>query len=218
MVPFNLKDLADLMGGPEVAATRLDAFFTKLNAGDKGPDSWMSWVGNEPNLNAPWIYDFLGQPWKTQATVRRAMTELYSANDAAYPGNDDVGEMSSWYVFGALGMYPELPGSDILVLRQPAVSQGGHAPAGRRRHHHRQRRGRGCALRPGPDGEWPGLEQTVDSLLRHFRRRHAGLLARPRGEYELGQQPCRRTTVISLTLERRAPPRLAGNRALQATT
>ncbi len=119
MVPFDLKGLADSMGGPETAAKRLDATLTKLNVGDQGADSWMAWVGNEPNLNVPWIYDFLGEPWKTQATMRRAMTTLYSSGDAAYPGNDDVGEMSSWYIFGALGMYPELPGSDILVIGSP---------------------------------------------------------------------------------------------------
>jgi len=119
MVPFNVKGLSDLMGGPEAALKRIDASLAKLNAGSHGPDAWMAWVGNEPNLNMPWIYDFLGQPWKTQAAVRRAMTELYSAGYAAYPGNDDVGEMSSSYIFGALGMYPELPGSDVLVMGSP---------------------------------------------------------------------------------------------------
>jgi predicted alpha-1,2-mannosidase len=115
MVPFNIKGLAEKMGGPAVAAKRLDFFFTKLNAGL----SQYAFLGNEPGLNSPWIYDFLNQPWKTQAVVRRAMTELYSAGYGAYPGNDDVGEMSSWYVFAALGMYPELPGSDVLVLGSP---------------------------------------------------------------------------------------------------
>jgi putative alpha-1,2-mannosidase len=47
------------------------------------------------------------------------MTTLYTADPIGYPGNDDLGEMSSWYVFGALGMYPELPGSDILVTGSP---------------------------------------------------------------------------------------------------
>ena len=47
------------------------------------------------------------------------MTRLFSSENAGYPGNDDVGEMSSWYVFGALGMYPELPGSNVLVLGSP---------------------------------------------------------------------------------------------------
>jgi len=47
------------------------------------------------------------------------LTQLFSAAPLGYPGNDDLGEMSSWYVFAALGMYPELPGSDILVLDSP---------------------------------------------------------------------------------------------------
>lgn len=119
MEPFNYKGLADLMGGQDVAVKRLDAFFTKLNVGDRGPDAWMAWLGNEPCLETPWIYDFWGEPYKTQDVVRRAMTELYSNAPIAYPGNDDLGEMSSWYVFGALGMFPELPGSDILVIGSP---------------------------------------------------------------------------------------------------
>jgi predicted alpha-1,2-mannosidase len=119
MVPFNYKSLAEMLGGPEMAAKRLDAFFTKLNVGEEGPDAWMAWLGNEPCLETPWIYDFWGQPWKTQSIVRRAMNELYGGGIMAYPGNDDVGEMSSWYLFGALGMYPDLPGSDILVLGSP---------------------------------------------------------------------------------------------------
>lgn len=116
MVPFNLKGLADKMGGPEVAAKRLDGFFTGLNNRVNSPNAYL---GNEPCLETPWIYDFLGQPWKTQRVVRQAMTELFSAADLGYPGNDDLGEMSSWYIFGALGMYPELPGSDVLVLGSP---------------------------------------------------------------------------------------------------
>ncbi len=116
MVPFNLKGLAEKMGGIRVAAARLDTFFTELNAGFR---SQYAFLGNEPCLETPWEYDFFGEPYKTQQVVREAMTQLFSSNPIAYPGNDDLGEMSSWYVFGALGMYPELPGSDILVLGSP---------------------------------------------------------------------------------------------------
>ncbi|HTV39664.1 MAG TPA: GH92 family glycosyl hydrolase [Candidatus Sulfotelmatobacter sp.] len=119
MVPFNYKGLAEAMGGQDVAVKRLDEFFTKLDAGFDNPDGWMAWLGNEPCLETPWIYDFWGAPYKTQSVVRRAMTTLYSSDPIGYPGNDDLGEMSSWYVFGALGMYPELPGSDILVTGSP---------------------------------------------------------------------------------------------------
>jgi predicted alpha-1,2-mannosidase len=116
MVPFNLKTLFELMGGPQKASARLDQFFTGLNA---GVNSVYAYLGNEPCLETPWEYCFLGQPYKTQNVVRQALTQLFSAAPLGYPGNDDLGEMSSWYVFAALGMYPELPGSDILVLDSP---------------------------------------------------------------------------------------------------
>ena len=116
MVPFDLKDLAKFLGGRNEAITNLDVFHTKLNDGTK---TIYAYLGNEPCLETPWIYDFWGAPYKTQLTMRRAMTELYSSAPNGYPGNDDLGEMSSWYVFGALGMYPELPGSDILVFGSP---------------------------------------------------------------------------------------------------
>ncbi|HEV2455727.1 MAG TPA: glycoside hydrolase domain-containing protein, partial [Verrucomicrobiae bacterium] len=123
MVPFNYKGLAVAMGGEETASKRLDAFFTKLNVGDHGQDAWMSWLGNEPCVETPWIYDFWGEPYKTQSVVRRAMNELYSGNPVGYAGNDDLGEMSSWYVYSALGIFPELPGSDILVVGSPLFSK-----------------------------------------------------------------------------------------------
>lgn len=116
MVPFNLKGLAGKMGGLKTAATRLDTFFTKLN---DGTHTIYAYLGNEPCLETPWEYNFFGEPYKTQEIVRRAMTELFSSKPVGYPGNDDLGEMSSWYIFGALGMYPELPGSDILVIGSP---------------------------------------------------------------------------------------------------
>ncbi len=119
-VPFNLKGLADKMGGLKIAAARLDTFFTKLNAGTR---SRYAYLGNEPCLETPWEYDFFGEPYKTQEIVREAMTQLFSWKPLGYPGNDDLGEMSSWYVFGALGMYPELPGSDILVFGSPMFTK-----------------------------------------------------------------------------------------------
>ena len=119
MVPFNYAGLADALGGQDAALKRLDEFFTRLNVGDRGPNAWMAWLSDEPSLETPWIYDFWGQPYKTQSVVRRAMNALYSNGPAAYPGNDDLGEMSSWYISSALGMYPELPGTDILVLGSP---------------------------------------------------------------------------------------------------
>lgn len=120
MVPFDLKGLSEGMGGRKEAVARLDTFFTKLNA---GMTSRYAYLGNEPCLETPWIYDFLGEPYKTEEVVRRAITELYSDKPGGYPGNDDLGELSSWYIWSALGMYPEIPGNDCLVLGSPLFTR-----------------------------------------------------------------------------------------------
>jgi len=116
MAPFNLRRLFDLMGGPARVVHRLNTFFTQLNTGSTSP---YAWLGNEPTLGTPWEYDYAGAPWRTQGVVRRALLSLYGARPTGYPGNDDMGELSSWYIFAALGFYPETPGSDVLALDSP---------------------------------------------------------------------------------------------------
>jgi predicted alpha-1,2-mannosidase len=120
MVPYDLSGLAGALGGPAAATARLDAFFTELNA---GPTSPFAFLGNEPTAQTPWIYDWLGAPYKTQDIVRRAILTLFDATPGGYPGNDDAGQMSSWYVFGALGLYPAIPGVDVLALASPLFRQ-----------------------------------------------------------------------------------------------
>ena len=115
-VPFDLRGLADKMGGNEIAAKRLDNFFTEINGGFSSEYAYM---GNEPSIEAPWIYDFLGKPYKAQYIVRKVENEIFSYLPGGLPGNDDLGTTSAWYIFSVLGMYPELPGSDVLVLGSP---------------------------------------------------------------------------------------------------
>jgi predicted alpha-1,2-mannosidase len=69
----------------------------------------------------PYLYCFAGQPWKTQARVRQIMTEMYRPAPDGLGGNDDLGQMSAWYIFSALGFYPVAPGSNQYVLGSPAV-------------------------------------------------------------------------------------------------
>jgi predicted alpha-1,2-mannosidase len=116
MVPHDPAGLFQALGGKAAAAARLDRLFEQLNA---GPDSPHAFLGNEPNSNAPWLYDWLGQPHRTQEIVRRAILTLFDATPGGYPGNDDLGQMSAWYVFGALGFYPQIPGTDVLALGSP---------------------------------------------------------------------------------------------------
>jgi predicted alpha-1,2-mannosidase len=116
MVPQDLGGLISAMGGNSAVDARLDTYFTQDNLGPNDP---YYWAGNEVDLLAPWIYDYAGQPYKTQAEVHKLLDDVYSDTPGGEPGNDDLGAMSSWYVWGALGMYPQTPGSPVLVLGAP---------------------------------------------------------------------------------------------------
>ena len=127
-VPFNPAGLFAALGGRRQAIARLDAHLDALN---EGPQSAHAFLGNEPELGVPWLYDWLGQPWKTQRVVREAIRTLYDASPAGYPGNDDLGAMSAWYVFGALGLYPPVPGVGLLALGSPLFPEATfHLPGG----------------------------------------------------------------------------------------
>jgi predicted alpha-1,2-mannosidase len=120
MVPQNLKSLIQGIGGDGAAAARLDTYFQQLNA---GPNEPYHWQGNEPAFDTPWAYDSVGRPWKTQAIVRQISTRLYALTPGGEPGNDDLGAMSSWYVWAALGLYPQTPGVPMLVVGTPQFPQ-----------------------------------------------------------------------------------------------
>lgn len=116
MVPHNLEGLFTLMGGHDVAVQRLDSLFTALNAGTSNP---FFYIGNEPEHGTPWTYNFAQAPWKTQRTVRRIIDETFTTDAGGLPGNDDLGATSAWLVWAYLGMYPMIPGSDVLVVHGP---------------------------------------------------------------------------------------------------
>lgn len=132
MVPQDPAGLVRRMGGKAKAAARLGRFLRDLNAGLPGMHSDHALLGNEPTLQTPWLYDWMGRPYRTQAAVRRALG-LYSPTPGGYPGNDDLGTLSAWYVFGALGLYPEVPGVGVLALSTPLFPSAEiRLPVGRR--------------------------------------------------------------------------------------
>ncbi|MFE2747894.1 GH92 family glycosyl hydrolase [Streptomyces scopuliridis] len=135
MVPQDVQGLADAMGGRETAAARLDGFFHKPDGSwsVRGGDPLRYDPTNEPGIHAPWLYNALGQPWKTQETVREIVDTVYGTGPSGLPGNDDLGTMSAWYVFAALGIYPQAPGRADLLLTGPLFPRAVLAPAGERR-------------------------------------------------------------------------------------
>jgi predicted alpha-1,2-mannosidase len=121
MVPFNEKGLFTMMGGMQKAEQRLNAFFYHEDGSLAVTQSGglHAELNNEPSIETPWLFDFLGQPWKTEEAVRRVLNTIWTNSPNGMPGNDDLGEMSSWYVWSAIGMYPEIPGRAELVLGSP---------------------------------------------------------------------------------------------------
>ncbi len=119
-VPQDLAALENLMGGPAVASAKLETFFDQLNAGRFEP---YDWSGNEPSLWSPWEFDYFGAPWQTEDAVRRIVTTQYHDAPVNEPGNDDLGAISSWYVWAALGLYPVTPGTANLALASPLFRQ-----------------------------------------------------------------------------------------------
>src|SRR6218665_166325 len=116
MVPHDVEGLYTLMGGHTEAVTRLDELFKELNAGTQRPHFY---IGNEPQHGTPWLYNFAQVPWKTQAIVRRIIDVEFNGNPGGLPGNDDLGATSAWLVWSDLGMYPVIPGTDLLVINGP---------------------------------------------------------------------------------------------------
>ncbi len=128
-VPQDVSGLAIALGGRATAARRLADFLNRLNA---GPESMHAFLGNEPTLQTPYLDDWLGRPSAGAAAVHRALLGLYAPTANGYPGNDDGGEMASWWVLSALGLYPAVPGTDVLALTAPLFPRAAIAlPHGR---------------------------------------------------------------------------------------
>jgi predicted alpha-1,2-mannosidase len=121
MIPHNRAGLFDAMGGTTEVNKRLDAFFRNPDgtwALTKSGDLHAE-MDNEPSISTPWTYNYSGQPYKAQETLRQAMNQLWNTTTGGIPGNDDLGEMSSWYVWTALGLYPQVPSRAELLVAAP---------------------------------------------------------------------------------------------------
>ncbi len=126
LVPHDVAGLVGALGGPAAFNAKLDAFFDTPYA-PKGICRDCTGMigqyvqGNQPDQHAPYLYAWSGQPWKTQRIVRRVLADLYGSDAAGYgyPGMDDQGSTSSWYVLSAMGFYPVDPSTPHYVIGSP---------------------------------------------------------------------------------------------------
>ena len=125
-VQHDIKGLIELCGGKEQFLKKLDYFFTSTATSGEKNDNASGFIGlyahgNEPSHHVAFLYTLAGEPWKTDQLVHYIRENLYTTAHYGYAGNDDCGEMSAWYVFSALGLYPLNPASGDYVLFAPAV-------------------------------------------------------------------------------------------------
>lgn len=142
----DVAGLIDLMGGEEKFVAKLDAVFTEpseFKVGTYGaPIHEMREMvlaemgqyahGNQPMQHMIYLYNFAGQPWKSQYWARTVMDRLYNSSEDGYPGDEDQGQTSSWYVLSALGFYSVCPGTDEYVLGSPLFAEASLAVRGGR--------------------------------------------------------------------------------------
>jgi len=130
-VPHDIPRMIGLTGGKERFSAHLDSLFTMHLADEhfrETEDITRDGIigcyvhGNEPGHHIPYLYNWTGQPWKTQERVRMIMREMYGDTPDGLCGNDDCGQMSAWYIFSALGFYPVCPGSNWYAIGSPQVS------------------------------------------------------------------------------------------------
>lgn len=125
-VPQDVAGLAAAHGGADKLLDRLDAVFDakvdpKVFEHMEDITGLIGWYahGNEPSHHVAYLYAYAGQPWRTQARLAQIMASQYLPTPDGLSGNDDLGQMSAWYVFTALGFYPVTPGSNQYVIGRP---------------------------------------------------------------------------------------------------
>ncbi|MFC5346151.1 GH92 family glycosyl hydrolase [Brevundimonas staleyi] len=125
-VPQDMASLVTAMGGDEATVAKLDAMFDYDNTGlDYSHAEDIAGLigqyihGNEPSHHSAYAYVYAGQPWRTQERLKQIVESQYHSGPAGLAGNDDVGQMSAWLMFTAMGFYPVTPGSNQYVIGRP---------------------------------------------------------------------------------------------------
>ncbi len=123
-VPHDVYGMVQLFGGKEEFVAALDSIFTVESEVDGDLVDITGLIGqyvhgNEPSHHIAYLYDYVGQPWKTQEMTRRLLHEMYQPTPEGVIGNEDCGQMSAWYILSSLGLYSVCPGSNEFTLTSP---------------------------------------------------------------------------------------------------
>ncbi|MGL4852802.1 MAG: GH92 family glycosyl hydrolase [Phocaeicola sp.] len=123
-VPHDVEGMVQLYGGKEAFTASLDSLFSVESKVDGTMQDITGLIGqyahgNEPSHHMAYLYNYIGQPWKTQEMTRRLLHEMYQPTPEGISGNEDCGQMSAWYILSSLGLYSVCPGSNEFALTTP---------------------------------------------------------------------------------------------------
>ena len=123
-VPHDVNGMVQLFGGKEAFTSALDDIFHTDAQVDGDLVDITGLIGqyahgNEPSHHIAYLYNYIGQPWKTQAMTRRLLDEMYAPTPEGIVGNEDCGQMSAWYILSSLGLYAVCPGSNEFTFTTP---------------------------------------------------------------------------------------------------
>jgi predicted alpha-1,2-mannosidase len=127
-VPQDVQGLINLEGDRARFVERLDSLFSVSSEIHSGVSDITGLIGqyahgNEPGHHTTYLFDYAGVPWKTQFMVRKVMDDLYSDGPAGLCGNEDMGQMSAWFVLSAMGFYPVAPGQNVYAIGSPEFNK-----------------------------------------------------------------------------------------------
>lgn len=125
-VPQDINNMISLFGGKEKFVEKLDTFFSLKDTSTEKNGNASGFIGqyahgNEPSHHITYLYNYAGQPWKTQYYVSQVLNTLYNNSFSGYSGNEDCGQMSAWYIFSSMGFYPVNPADGIYDIGSPIL-------------------------------------------------------------------------------------------------
>ena len=128
-VPHDIAGLEAMMGGRERMLSAVDSLFNYRPEGQESVDRDIRGIlgqyaqGNEPDHNFPWLFNYIGEPSKSQEVVRWLLLNTYHSGPDGISGNEDCGQMSAWYILASLGIYPACPGTGEFVFSAPLFKE-----------------------------------------------------------------------------------------------
>ena len=127
-VPHDVNGMVQLFGGKELFIASLDSLFTVTSEVEGDLVDITGLIGqyahgNEPSHHMAYLYNYVGQPWKTQQMTRRLLDEMYQPTPEGISGNEDCGQISAWYILSSLGFYSVCPGSNEFALTTPLFEE-----------------------------------------------------------------------------------------------